>query len=103
MTDDGNSVAPEQSTVSTELATLRQENALLRRRAARLERELSSAVPLIAQARRLGVWDFTSYEVTPDESWVAIDRDKAMALMEALAHVDHWNPWSTTIEPRPQP
>lgn len=89
--------------ISTELEALRRENALLRLRATRLERQLGSTAPLIDQAKRLAFWDFTPYGVSPDDSWVAVDRDKAMALMGALAHVDHWNPWDTTIEPRPQP
>lgn len=103
MSENDNQVTPNRSEVASELDTLRRENALLRRRMARLERELASAAPLIEKVRCLAPWDFTPYEITPDDSWVAVDRDKAMALMAALAHVDHWNPWSTTIEARPQP
>lgn len=86
-----------------ELTALRRENALLRLRVDRLERELSEATPLIEQAKHLSVWDFVPYEVTPDDSWVAVDRDTMAALMAALARIDHWNPWGTDIEPRPQP
>ncbi len=86
-----------------ELDDLRRENALLRLRIDRLERERSSTAPLIEQAKHLSFWDFTPYEVTPDDSWVAVDRAQAMSLMGALAGIDHWNPWETGIEPRPQP
>ncbi|TKG72565.1 hypothetical protein [Prauserella endophytica] len=86
-----------------ELDVLRRENALLRRRIARLERELASVSPLVEQVKHLAFWDFAPYQVGPDESWVAVDRGKAAALMAALARIDHWNPWGTTIEPRPRP
>lgn len=89
--------------VPNELEALRRENALLRLRVDRLERELTSTTPLIEQAKHLAVWDFTPYEITPDASWVAVDRAKMMSLMGALARIDHWNPWGTDIEPRPQP
>lgn len=88
---------------SAELEALHRHLALLRLRIDRLERQLASAAPLIEQAKRLSFWDFTPYEVTPDDSWVAVDRAKAMSLMGALAGIDHWNPWGTGIEPRPQP
>lgn len=86
-----------------ELEALRRENALLRLRVDRLERDRASTAPLVEQARHLSFWDFTPYEVTPDEGWVAVERAKAMSLMGALAGIDHWNPWGTGIEPRPQP
>jgi hypothetical protein len=86
-----------------ELDAPQREIALLRLRVDRLERQLSSATPLIEQAKHLSFWDFTPYGVTPDSSWVAVDRTKAMSLMGALAEIDHWNPWGTGIEPRPQP
>ncbi|RBM17199.1 hypothetical protein DI005_23225 [Prauserella sp. PE36] len=86
-----------------ELDVLRRENALLRRRIARLERELASVAPLVEQVKHLAFWDFAPYQVGPDESWGAVDRGKAAALMAALARIDHWNPWGTTIEPRPRP
>ncbi|SFO24843.1 hypothetical protein SAMN05216207_103930 [Pseudonocardia ammonioxydans] len=94
---------PDAPDAPDQLEALRRENALLRLRVARLERELSSTTPLIEQARHLAVWDFTPYEITPDDSWVAVDRAKVMSLMGALARIDHWNPWGTDIEPRPQP
>ncbi len=103
MTEDESTAVRDEREVSAELEALRRENALLRLRTARLERWLGSTAPLIGQVKRLAFWDFTPYDVSPDDSWVAVDRDKAMALMGALAHVDHWNPWNTTIEPRPQP
>lgn len=89
--------------VPNELEALRRENALLRLRVDRLERELTSTTPLIEQAKHLAFWDFTPYKITPDASWVAVDRAKMMSLMGALARIDHWNPWGTDIEPRPQP
>ncbi|MDQ0379483.1 hypothetical protein [Amycolatopsis thermophila] len=103
MTADDNAVTRQSREDATELEALRQENALLRRRAARLERDLASVAPLVEQVKHLSFWDFAPYGVAPDESWVAVDRGKATAVMGALARIDHWNPWSTTIEPRPQP
>lgn len=81
---------------------LRHENALLKRRVARLEKEAEAARALIAQAKSLKLWDFTPYRVCPDESWVAVDRQSASELLAMLAGIDHWDPWHTRIEPRPQ-
>jgi hypothetical protein len=103
MADDEPGAAREQAAASAELDALRRQNALLRVRLARTERRLASTVPLIEQAKRLAFWDFTPYEVVPDSTWVAVDREKATALLGALAHIDHGDPWGTTIEPRPQP
>lgn len=103
MTEDASTAVRDERDVSAELEALRRENALLRLRTARYERELASTATLVEQAKRLACWDFTPYEIAPDDDWVAVDREKAMALMGALAYVDHWNPWGTTIEPRPQP
>jgi hypothetical protein len=86
-----------------ELDRLRRENGLLRRRVARLEKEAEAAHALIAQTKALKLWDFTPYRVHPDDSWVAIDRQSASELLAALAGIDHWDPWHTRIEPRPQP
>lgn len=102
MTDDEPDARTELDALHRETA-LHREIALLRLRIDRLERQLSSATPLVEQAKHLSFWDFTLYEVTPDDSWVAVDRTKAMSLMGALAGIDHWNPWGTGIEPRPQP
>jgi hypothetical protein len=81
---------------------LRHENALLKRRIARLEKDAEAAHALIVQAKSLKLWDFTPYRVQPDDSWVAVDRQSASELLAALAGVDHWDPWHTRIEPRPQ-
>lgn len=88
---------------SGDLTALRRENALLRSRVARLERESAAMRELVAQAKRLQLWDFTPYQVRPDESWVAVDRESATRLLAALAGIDHWDPWHSRIEPRPQP
>ncbi|GAA2868898.1 hypothetical protein GCM10010472_27820 [Pseudonocardia halophobica] len=93
----------EPATLRAQVDALRHENALLHRRLARLERQVRSTRPLVEQARTLSFWDFTPYQVTPDDTWVAVDRGKAMALMGALAGIDHWDPWGTGIEARPQP
>ena len=79
------------------------ENALLRARVTRLERALASTAELVERVEHLRLWDYTPYELVPDETWVAVDRDDAAALMSALARVDHWHPWERAIEPRPQP
>lgn len=86
-----------------EVQTLRREVALLHSRVSRLERESAAMRNLVVQAKRLKIWDFTPYRLYPDESWVAVDRASASALLAALAGVDHWEPWHTRIEPRPQP
>lgn len=86
-----------------DVAALRREIALLRNRLDRLEREAVAMRALVAQTKQLKFWDFTPYRVHPDESWVAIDRASASHLLTALAGVDHWDPWHTRIEPRPQP
>lgn len=86
-----------------DVAALRREVELLRARVSRLEREAAATRALVAQAKQLKLWDFTPYGVHPDESWVAVDRTSASRLLAALASVDHWDPWHTRIEPRPQP
>ena len=86
-----------------ELEMLRRENALLRSRVARLEREAISVRQLVDQAKCLQLWDFTPYEVQLDDSWVAVDRASATRLLAALAGIDHWDPWNSRIDPRPQP
>jgi len=103
MTEDPSDAAEDRSDTAARVEALLRENALLERRVARLERRLASTGPLVDRARRLTLWDFTPYEVSPDDTWVAVDRAEAAALMAALAEVDHWEPWATTIEPRPQP
>lgn len=89
--------------LSARVEALHRQNALLEQQVARLRRQLASVAPLVEQAKHLAFWDFTPYDVSPDDTWVAVDRAKAAALLGALAHIDHWNPWTTTIEPRPQP
>ena len=86
-----------------ELETLRRENVLLHSRVERLEREAAAMRELVAQVKRLQLWDFTPYQVYPDESWVGVDRASATRLLAALAGIDHWDPWHSRIEPRPQP
>ena len=86
----------------SELESLRRENELLRNKVARLERETEAMRSLVQQVKQLKMWDFSPYGVRPDDNWVAIDRKAAADLLAALAAVDHWDPWSTRIEPRPQ-
>lgn len=86
-----------------DLEQLRRENSLLQQRIRRLEREAASMHPIIAEVKRLKIWDFTPYGVRPDDSWLALDRASATELMRALAGTDHWHPWQSRIEPRPQP
>jgi hypothetical protein len=90
-------------TPAEQVARLERENALLRLRLDRLEHEVRSMRPVVRQVKKLRIWDFTPYGVHPDESWVAVDRIHAAELLAALAGVDHWEPWTTRIEPRPRP
>lgn len=83
-------------------AQLERENELLRLRLDRLEHEARAMRAVVRQVKQLRVWDFTPYGVHPDEGWVAIDRIAAAELLAALAGVDHWEPWTTRIEPRNQ-
>jgi hypothetical protein len=84
------------------LARLERENELLRLRLDRLEHEVRSMRPVVQQVKKLRMWDFTPYGIHPDESWVGVDRAQAAELLAALAGVDHWDPWTTRIEPRTQ-
>ena len=84
------------------LARLERENELLRLRLDRLEHEVRSMRPVVQRVKKLRMWDFTPYDIHPDESWVAVDRAQAAELLAALAGVDHWDPWTTRIEPRTQ-
>ncbi|MCG2622589.1 hypothetical protein LVY72_11775 [Arthrobacter sp. I2-34] len=88
---------------AAELERLRRENNLLRQQVHRLKREAASMRPVVAEVKRLKIWDFTPYATTPDDSWLALDRVSAMDLMRALAGTDHWQPWQSRIEPRLQP
>ncbi|TQK71882.1 MULTISPECIES: hypothetical protein [unclassified Nocardioides] len=89
--------------MADDLPRLERELALSRARVSRLERELASVQPLVQTARHLAPWDFTPYQVYPDGDWVAVDRHRMEELLAALAAIDHWAPWRTPIEPRPQP
>lgn len=88
---------------SAALERLRRENSLLRQKVHRLERETAGMRPVVTEVKRLKIWDFTPYRITPDDSWLALDRVSAMDLMRALAGTDHWQPWQSRIEPRTQP
>ena len=89
-----------QQTTAERAAQLERENEFLRLRLDRLEHEVQSMRPVVQQAKKLRIWDFTLYGVHPDGGWVAVDRNGAADLLAALASVDHWEPWATRIEPR---
>lgn len=91
-----------QQTLAERVAQLERDNELLRLRLDRLEHEVRSVRPVVRQVKKLRIWDFTVYGVHPDGSWVAVDRTQAAELLAALAGVDHWEPWTTRIEPRTQ-
>lgn len=97
MTESG---ATQPSTEAQELAALRAECALLRRQVARLRRRLDEAAPVLRELSRARIWDFVPYQVQLDADWLAIDRDDAQRLMQALAATDHWEPWDQTLERR---
>lgn len=82
---------------------LEQDNARLREQVKALTREVRSMRPVIAAAKKLRTWDHNPYEVLMDDAWISLDRESAAVLMQALAGVDHWDPWTRTIAPRPQP
>ncbi len=81
-------------------AALRAECALLRRQVAHLQRRLDAALAVLAALAQANIWDFAPYEVELDADWLAIDRDDAQRLMNALATNDHWQPWGRTLERR---
>lgn len=89
--------------LSSKLESLREQNEFLQRQVINLEREVAAMRPVLAEVRRLRIWDFAPYEVSPDESWLALDRHSATTLMQALAGNDHWRPWESSLDPRPQP
>lgn len=82
---------------------LAQENVLLRQHVRELTREIRSMRPVVEAAKKMRTWDHNPYNVTPGDGWIALDRESAALVMQALAGVDHWEPWSNTIAPRPQP
>ncbi len=71
--------------------------------AARL-RELRERVDRLQElaevAQQLHVWDHRVYDQTPDDQWLAIDRDDHSRLVDALARVDSWEPWAQPLERR---
>ena len=89
--------------LNSTLENLREQNEFLQRQVRHLEREVAAMRPVLAEVRRLRIWDFTPYEVSPDDSWLALDRHSATSLMQALAGNDHWHPWASSLDPRPQP
>ncbi len=89
--------------LSAELERVRGENRRLRLVNQALAREAASVRPLVQCVKDTRIWDFSPYGIRPDDSWVAIDRLQAAQLLAALARVDHWRPWTTRIDPRPQP
>lgn len=68
----------------------------LRRLQARVEK-LERVASLISTA---SVWDYTAYDQTPGEEWLAIDRDHYQRIVDALAGVDIWSPWERPLERR---
>jgi hypothetical protein len=50
--------------------------------------------------RQATVWDYSVYEEVPDDRWLAIDRDHYERMVDALASVDSWHPWSQPLERR---
>jgi len=92
-----------QTELQNRIHQLERERDLANDRIARLEQRLASVQPLLKEAKKLTFWDYTVYEVKPDDTWLAVDRMEAAHLLAALAEIDHWEPWSTRIEPRPQP
>lgn len=90
------------------IAQLREEIARLNRRCDALEivvhrqqRRLYPLDALAARVRAVHFWDHSAYDVVPDESFVAVDRTEATDLLGALAEVDHWRPWQTSLEQTP--
>lgn len=83
-----------------ELAGLRADRDRLARRVEQLTRALEAHRAVADAVRTAQLWDFTPHELVPDDSWVALDRGDAVALLRALAATDHWQPWTHTLEPR---
>ncbi|MGV9672063.1 hypothetical protein ACWDPV_15955 [Gordonia sp. NPDC003504] len=89
--------------LAAEVDTLRREVTLLRAHLRRVDKDLKATGPLVEVVRGLTIWDYTPYRVNPGSDWVAIDRTQAEELLATLAAIDHWTPWRTRLEPRPQP
>lgn len=66
---------------------------LLRRRIDKLEH-------LADEVCHATVWDYTVYEKTPGDEWLAIDRDHYQSIVRAIADVDTWSPWDRRLERR---
>lgn len=88
------------NTDSAQIEQLRAELATLARRVDRLSAALETHRELAESIRKTQFWDFTPYEVVPDDSWLAIDRSDAVDLLRALAATDHWQPWTHSLTPR---
>jgi hypothetical protein len=67
---------------------------------AQLEGRLQKYEALAEAVQRSFIWDHTVYEVIPDDQWLSIDRDDCERLLQALAALDRWRPWSTMLENR---
>lgn len=99
---DSDSTLPVNESSSARIESLESRCQGLENKVRRLERQLTALSPLVKATKDLHFWDFSVYEARPDASWLAVDRDEASGLLNALAEVDHWEPWDTRIEPRPQ-
>lgn len=88
--------------LDSQLTALRREVNVLRAHLRRVDADVKSIRPLVDSVRALSIWDFTPYGVSPGRDWVAIDRTQAEELLATLAGIDHWTPWQTRLEPRPQ-
>ncbi|MEO9329173.1 hypothetical protein [Gordonia aurantiaca] len=104
MTRPSTEVTPESqiAELTAEIAALRRQVNLLETRLRRVDRDLASTRPVVAAVRALTIWDHIPYGVSPGDDWVAVDRTRITELLTALAGVDHWAPWQTPLEPRPQ-
>lgn len=69
-------------------------------RLTQLRQRLDRLQTLAEVVRQASVWDHVVYDETPDDQWLAIDREDYSLILDTLATVDAWDPWGQPLERR---
>lgn len=72
----------------------------LKKQNKQLQVQLEKYQRLAKAVQEADFWDFSLYDVVPDENWVAVERDDYKKMMAILAELDETRPWKFTIEKR---